>query len=129
MWLTDNGAGTFHRAILTRGTAGGINACQIRGSHFIGDVAIEWSHGGGNFFTGNVFQSLSGTGQAPTGFALVLNGVQPSATVSHNYIERFEAVVFLNSTDRNSRDSSTVVQVLHATRRLLHQDSNPIVFC
>ena len=99
------GAGTFNRSISTRGSQGGINACQIRGSHFIGDFAIDWGWGGGNFFTGNVFQSLSGTVHTPVGYAISLN-FGGTATVNSNYVERYAAVVFANTTDRNPRDSA-----------------------
>ena len=104
------GAGIFNRSITTAGTSGGINACQIRGSHFIGDVAIEWNAGGGNFFSGNVFQSFSGTYQKPAGSAILLNG-GGSATVALNYVERYESVVSHSSTDRNPRDTSSSVSL------------------
>ena len=104
------GAGVFNRSIATAGTAGGINACQIRGSHFIGDVAIEWHAGGGNFFSGNVFQSLTGTYEKPVGSAILLRG-GGSATVALNYAERYESVVSSASSDRNPRDTSTTVSL------------------
>ena len=104
------GAGVFNRSIATAGTAGGINACQVRGSHFIGDVAIEWHAGGGNFFSGNVFQSLTGTYEKPVGSAILLRG-GGSATVALNYAERYESVVSSASSDRNPRDTSTTVSL------------------
>ena len=102
------GTGTFRRGIATRGTEGGINACQIRSSHFIGDVAIEWKWGGGNFFTGNVFQSLTGSVHKGVGYAIFLNKFG-SATVTNNYIENYEAAVYPGLIDRNPRDTSTTV--------------------
>lgn len=73
-------------------TIGSINACKILNNHFLADDPVVWERGGGNTFSGNLFQSLSGNYGSGNGVGTALN-LGEEALITGNYFERYEKIL------------------------------------